>query len=55
MGLKSREKGVNVVQFQDGSAQALKSHRVGIRATLPRFLSASAAAKLGPRDGDVVQ
>jgi hypothetical protein len=36
-------------------SSALASHRAGIRATSPSFLSASAVTKLGPRDGDVIQ
>jgi hypothetical protein len=36
-------------------SSASVSHGAGIHATSSRFLSASAVAKLGPRDGDVVQ
>jgi hypothetical protein len=51
-GVAEQEKGVNVVQFQDGIAQVPQRPMAqGWARTSSRFLSASAVAKLGPRDG----
>jgi hypothetical protein len=46
-------KGVNVVRFQDGIAKVLQRPMAGIRTMSPRYLSASAVAKLRPQDGNV--